>query len=51
VRVEIQSCADIGLPQQGLYRFDIGFGLGDQVGWRSNLHFARLTRNNRSPLN
>jgi len=27
VRVDVQSRADIGMPQHGLNRFDVGFGL------------------------
>jgi hypothetical protein len=32
VRVDVQSGTDVGMPQHGLYCFDVGFGLGDQVG-------------------
>jgi len=32
VRVDIQSSADVGMPQNGLYRLNVGLGLGDQVG-------------------
>jgi hypothetical protein len=28
MRVDVQSGADIGVPQHGLYRLDVGFGLG-----------------------
>jgi len=29
VRVDIQGSADVGMPQNGLYRLNVGLGLGD----------------------